>query len=344
MLAKGQSTLPEGPGWLYEPKWDGFRVLVFRDGPEIHLQSRDRKPLLRYFPEVAEPLLRALPERCVVDGELVIRGPDGLSFGALQLRLHPAASRVAKLAGELPASVVLWDLLAVGDTSLLATPFRERRAALEREVAFADPVFLTPLTDDPAVARGWFERFEGAGLDGVVAKPAEDVYQPGKRAMCKVKRTHSIDCVLAGFRWHKSGEGVGSLVLALWDGEGRLQQIGVASSFTAKRRKELVAELEPLREGAREAHPWSAHEEAWDTRKAGTGSRWSQGRDLSWEPLRLERVVEVEVNQVTDGRLRHPGRFVRWRTDRDPASCTFDQLEVRPAEELMLLFGAGETR
>ncbi|MEZ4322676.1 MAG: ATP-dependent DNA ligase [Myxococcota bacterium] len=335
MLAKGQTSIPDGGGWLYEPKWDGFRVLVFRDGPALHLQSRDRKPLLRYFPELADPMLAALPEKAVVDGEIVIAQPGGLDFGMLQMRLHPAESRVRKLAAEIPASLVLWDLLASGDESLLDTPFGERRARLEREVRFGAPVHLTPATRDGAEAMDWFARFEGAGFDGVVAKPLDEPYQPGKRAMRKIKRDRTIDCVLCGFRWHKSGPVVGSLILGLYDADGRLHQIGVASSFTAKRRAELVTELEPLRADALDEHPWRD----WATddggeRRAGVQSRWNAGRDLSWEPVRLERVVEVQVNQLTGGRLRHPGRFVRWRMDREPAGCTFDQLDVLPAAEL----------
>ncbi|MCB9677108.1 MAG: ATP-dependent DNA ligase [Alphaproteobacteria bacterium] len=340
MLAKGVGAVPEGEGWLFEPKWDGFRVIAFRDGGEVYLQSRDRKPLLRYFPELAEPLMRALPERAVVDGEIVIATDRGLDFGLLQMRLHPAESRVRKLAGEIPASLILWDLLASGDESLLDVPFATRRARLEQEVRFAAPVHLTPIATDGARALDWFDRFEGAGLDGVVAKPAGDVYQPGKRAMQKVKRDRTIDCVLCGFRWHKSGPVVGSLILGLFDAEGRLHQIGVASSFTAKRRKELVDELEPLRENALDAHPWRSWAELdGHERRAGVQSRWNAGRDLSWEAVRLERVVEVKVNQVTDGRLRHPGHFVRWRADREPASCTFGQLDVAPPAELTELLG-----
>jgi ATP-dependent DNA ligase len=344
MLAKNRARVPSEDGFLFEPKWDGFRVLVFRDGDALYLQSRDAKPLLRYFPELEAPLKAALPDRVVVDGELVIatERPDGtseLDFGRLQMRLHPAASRVEKLSREIPARVVLWDLLALGDTDWTQRPFVERRTALEAEVRFRAPVHLTPITRDADVARDWFARFEGAGFDGVIAKPATDVYQPGKRSMFKIKHVKSIDCALCGFRWHKHSTAdeplVGSLILGLFDAEGRLHQIGVASSFTRKRRAALVTELEPLRENALADHPWRD----WTTddgadRRAGVQSRWNAGRDLSWEPVRLERVLEIEVNQFSGGRLRHPGRFERWRPDREPASCTFDQLDIAPPAEL----------
>ncbi len=353
MLAKNRTTLPKDDDLLFEPKWDGFRVLVFRDGDALYLQSRDARPLLRYFPELDAPLKAALPDRAVVDGELVIAteredGTSELDFGRLQMRLHPAASRIAKLSAETPARIVLWDLLALEDTDLTARPFAERREALEQHVRFAPPVHLTPITRDRAVAADWFARFEGAGFDGVIAKPAQDVYQPGKRAMFKIKHVKTIDCVLCGFRWHKSSTEdaprVGSLILGLFDSEGRLHQIGVASSFTKKRRAELVDELAPLREDALDDHPWRD----WSTedgaeRRAGVRSRWNAGRDLSWEPVRLERVLEIKVNQFNGGRLRHPGRFVRWRLDRAPESCTFSQLDVAPPAELgELLRGLGD--
>lgn len=330
MLAKGVDNVPTGEGWIHEPKWDGFRALIFRDGDHLAIQSRSKKPLLRYFPELRRPLLEALPQRCVVDGELVIHQNGGLHFGSLQLRLHPAASRIELLAEQLPAAVILWDLL-VHDESLLHVPFAERRERLLAAVRFGDRVHASPATRDHAVASDWFARFEGAGLDGVVSKPADGVYEPGKRAMRKTKRVRTVDCVLTGFRWHKSGPVVGSLVLGLYDDAGQLHQLGVASSFTAKRREALVAELEPLRAGALEAHPWREWVEP------GVQSRWQGGRDLSWEPVRLERVVEVECNQLSEGKLRHPAQFVRWRLDRDPASCTFEQIEERPAPEIRAL-------
>jgi ATP-dependent DNA ligase len=341
MLAKARAALPKGEGWLYEPKWDGFRCLIFRSGDELYLQSRDSKPLLRYFPELRDPLLAALPERAVVDGELVLRGSAGLDFDQLQQRIHPAKSRVDKLASQTPASVVLWDLIAMDDDDLRLRPFADRRAMLERYVAQESPVHLTPITADRDIATDWFERFEGAGLDGVIAKPAADPYQPGKRAMLKIKHERTLDCAVAGFRWHKSGGVIGSLILGLFDGEGRFHQLGVAASFTAKRRVELVAELEPLRENAMEGHPWQEWaENSENERRPGVVSRWSGGRSLRWEPLRMERVAEVKYNHLASGRFRHPVQFKRWRFDKAPRDCTYDQLEVIPPIELDRIFGA----
>ncbi len=343
MLAKGAKKIPVGDHLLYEPKWDGFRVIVFRDGDELYLQSRDKKPLLRYFPELEAPLKERLPARCVVDGELVIKTGDVLDFGALQLRLHPAASRVAKLAAAMPAAVVLWDLLALGDEDLTGVAFEQRRSLLEDLLGHASaPVHLTPITEDAAVARDWFERFEGAGLDGIIAKPKGDPYAPGKRTMVKVKHDRTVDCVLAGFRWHKNGPGtlLGSMILGLYDDDGRLHQLGVAASFTAARREQLVGELAPLREGALEHHPWAswASSREGGERRPGVHSRWNAGRDLSWEPLRIERVVEVGCNQVTGGRFRHPAHFKRFRPDKRPAECTFEQLDVTAPYELKRIF------
>lgn len=343
MLAKGTAQIPEGDGWLFEPKWDGFRVLVFRDGDEVHLQSRDSRPLLRYFPELAEPLRHALPERCVVDGELVIATPSGLDFDTLQMRLHPAASRVNKLAEETPAALVAFDLLAIGDEDLRDVPFGERRQRLE--IALGErphpSVHLTPATAERDVALDWFERFEGAGFDGVMAKPLDGTYQPNKRAMVKVKHVRTVDCVLAGFRWHKSGEGVGSLVLGLFKSDGALAQLGVAASFSAVLRKELVDELEPLRANALDDHPWAEWAQSPQAhRQAGMKSRWSQGKDLSWEPVRIERVAEVRYNHLAGGRFRHPVKFVRWRHDKQPADCRFDQLDTAPPMELAEIFGS----
>ncbi len=340
MLARPSDGLPEGEGWLFEPKWDGFRVLVFRDGAEVYLQSRELKPLDRYFPELEAPLLASLPERCVADGEIVIAGKAGLDFEALLLRIHPAASRVKLLAQESPASIVLFDLLALGDRDLRASPLTERRMLLERELAGArPPVLLTPATRERTVALDWFSRFEGAGLDGVVAKPLDSAYQPGKRAMVKVKHARTADCAVAGFRWHKNGRGtmVGSLLLGLYDQAGKLHHVGICSSFTTARRKELVEELAPLRENAMEGHPWREWAEAdagAGQRLPGAPSRWNRGKDLSWEPLRVERACEVAYDHLQGDRFRHATHFQRWRPDKSPRDCRYDQLEVTPAYEL----------
>jgi ATP-dependent DNA ligase len=350
MLAKAAAALPEGEGWLYEPKWDGFRAIVFRDGDEILTQSRDLKPLDRYFPELAEPLRAALPERCVVDGEIVIARDGALAFEALLLRIHPAGSRVRLLAAETPASFVAWDLLALGDEDLRAVPQGERRARLERVLAApAPPVHLTPATVDRTLAADWFERFEGAGLDGVVAKRLDGAYQPGKRAMLKVKHARTADCVVAGFRWHKNGPGthVGSLLLGLYDDDGQLHHVGITSSFTWERRAELVDELAPLRERAIDDHPWaewaewagSGTADASGQRLPGATSRWNRGKDLSWEPLRIERVCEVAYDHLQGDRFRHATTFRRWRPDKPPSDCRYDQLEVTPAFELARIFG-----
>jgi ATP-dependent DNA ligase len=350
MLAKPSDALPAGDGWLFEPKWDGFRALVFRDGARLHVQSRELKPLNRYFPELEAPLLRALPERCVVDGEIVIAGENGLDFEALLLRIHPAASRVQLLAQESPASIVLFDLLALGDRDLRRTPLAERRALLERALAGASPqVLVTPATEDRAIAQDWFSRFEGAGLDGVVAKRLDSAYQAGTRAMVKVKHARTADCVVAGFRWHKNGPGtmVGSLLLGLHDEAGKLHHVGICSAFTTARRKELVNELAPLRVGAAEDHPWRDWAEWADAvrepeqRMPGASSRWNRGKDLSWEPLRPERVCEVAYDHLQGDRFRHATQFRRWRPDRSPRDCTYAQLEETPAYELSRIFGAG---
>ena len=349
MLAKPSDGLPPGDGWLFEPKWDGFRTIVFRDGPRLYLQSRELKPLDRYFPELEAPLRARLPERCVVDGEIVIAGAAGLDFEALLLRIHPAASRVALLARESPASVVLFDLLALGDRDLRGAPFAERRGLLERAMAGRDAagrVLVTPATGDRAVAADWFSRFEGAGLDGVVAKRLDSTYQPGVRAMVKVKHARTADCAVAGFRWHKNGPGtmVGSLLLGLYDDDGKLQHVGICASFTTARRKELVKELAPLREGAVEGHPWREWAE-WegepDRRMPGASSRWNRGKDLSWEPLRVERVCEVAYDHLQGDRFRHATHFLRWRPDKSPRECTYAQLEETPAFELERIFGEG---
>jgi ATP-dependent DNA ligase len=352
MLAKPAPGLPEGDGWLFEPKWDGFRALVFRDGDEVYVQSRDLKPLNRYFPELEAPLRASLPERCVVDGEIVIAGEGGLQFEALLLRIHPAESRVRMLAEHSPASFVAWDLLALGDEDLRSTPQGERRARLEAALGgrSIDPsIHLTPATTDRALAADWFDRFEGAGLDGVIAKRLDGTYQPGKRAMLKIKHQRTADCAVAGFRWHKNGPGthIGSLLLGLFDDAGTLHSVGVTSSFTWEKRGVLTKELEPLRENAMDGHPWAEWAEwaeaaeAAGQRLPGARSRWNRGKDLSWEPLRLERVAEVAYDHLQGDRFRHGTTFVRWRPDKQPTDCRYDQLEETAAFELAQIFGSG---
>jgi ATP-dependent DNA ligase len=348
MLAKRVAELPPTGDWVFEPKWDGFRVLVFRDGDEVHLQSRDEKPLERYFPEVVEVLRASLPPRVVLDGELVVARGSVLDFEALQMRLHPAASRVKLLAKEVPASVVFFDLLSDGSSSLLGVPFETRRAALEELLGgAAPPVHVTPATRDRAVASDWFKRFEGAGLDGVMAKSTQGHYEPNNRVMLKVKHERECDCVVAGFRWHKKGkDSVGSLLLGLHDAAGVLHHVGVAASFSDAKRRELALLLEPYREGALADHPWKAWAEHGaegeaTQRKPGAKSRWSTGKDLSWEPLRIELVAEVAYDHMQGSRFRHTAQFRRWRSDRQPASCTYAQLEVVPPEELGRIFAKG---
>ena len=351
MLAKAVDNLPSDDGWLFEPKWDGFRAIVFRDGDEVLIQSRDLKPLDRYFPELAEPIRASLPERCVVDGEVVISKDGELQFEALLLRIHPAASRVKMLAEESPASFVGWDLLALDDKDLRETSQADRRKLLETAFAkVAAPIHLTPATTDRALAQDWFHRFEGAGLDGVIAKRLSDRYQPGKRAMLKIKHQRTADCVVAGFRWHKNGPGthIGSLLLGLFDDEGKLHHVGVTSSFTWDKRAELVPILEPLRENALDGHPWGEWAEwsnlgsadASGQRLPGATSRWNRGKDLSWEPLRAERVVEVAYDHLQGDRFRHGTTFKRWRPDKPPAECRYDQLEETPAYEIARIFGS----
>jgi ATP-dependent DNA ligase len=347
MLAKLADALPAG-AFLYEPKWDGFRAIVFRGGSDVFIHSRDLRPLDRYFPEVRDACLRALPEGCVVDGEIVIATPGGLDFDALQLRLHPAASRVAKLASETPASLVAFDVLAADGRDLRASPQRERRAALERLWAgIGPPLHLTSMTRDRATAAEWLARFEGAGLDGVVAKHEEGVYAPGKRTMIKVKHVRTADCVVAGFRWHKAGKGrlVGSLLLGLHDERGRLQHVGVTSSFTMAAREQLARELGPLRERALDDHPWRDWADAGEhvtNRMPGGQSRWSAGKDLSWEPVRIERVCEVKYDHMQGPRFRHAAVFLRWRPDRTPDDCRYDQLDVTAPYELQRVFRIGD--
>jgi len=344
MLAKIAEELPEGGNFLFEPKWDGFRAIVFRGGDDVFIQSRDLRPLDRYFPELHEVFLEQLPSGAVVDGEIVMPTPRGLNFGGLQMRLHPAASRVAKLAKAAPAAFVAFDLLAVDGRSLLDLPQQERRAHLEKLFKkIRRPLYLTPMTRDRKLAVDWLQRFEGAGLDGVIAKPALATYQPGKRAMFKIKHVRSADCVVAGFRWHKTGkEAVGSLLLGLYDDGGILQHVGVTSAFTMAMRKQLVKELAPLRKDALTRHPWRkwAEAEAESGRMPGGQSRWSAGKDLSWEPLKVERVCEVKYDHMEGDRFRHPPVFLRWRPDKKPKDCRYDQLEVTPAYELKKVFSA----
>jgi ATP-dependent DNA ligase len=334
MLAKRVSELPVEGAWIYEPKWDGFRALVFRDGDEILLQSRDTKSLNRYFPELLDPLRSALPARCALDGEIVVATKTGLDFDALQLRIHPAASRVKLLSQQTPASIV----------------FEMRRKKLESVLASARaPIHLTPATSESSIASDWFRRFEGAGLDGVMAKPPSGPYEPDKRVMFKVKHERDCDCVVAGFRWHKKGEHtlIGSLLLGLFDDAGVLHHVGVCASFTLEKRRELVEFLAPYRENALANHPWKrwaehdAEPEAAGHRMPGGQSRWSQGKDLSWEPLRPELVVEVAYEHMQSGRFRHMSRFRRWRTDKKPSDCTYAQLEVVAPQELMEIFASG---
>jgi ATP-dependent DNA ligase len=350
MLAKRVGELPADGEWIFEPKWDGFRALVFRDGDEIEIQSRDEKPLNRYFPEVVEALRSELPARCVLDGEVVIERDGALDFDALQLRLHPAASRVKLLSEQMPASIVFFDALCEGDRDLRNEPFQRRRQLLEKLLgSAAPPVHLTPATRDRSTASDWFRRFEGAGLDGVMAKPVSGVYEPNKRSMLKIKHERECDCVVAGFRWHKKGEGtaIGSLLLGLFDDAGVLQHVGVCASFSDEKRQELVEFLAPYRQVALENHPWKkwaehlpAEGEGGD-RVPGGQSRWSRGKNLSWEPLRPVLVVEVAYEHMQGARFRHMSHFRRWRPDKPPRDCTYAQLEVVPPHELARIFEAG---
>jgi ATP-dependent DNA ligase len=345
MLAKRVDEIPTDVDvWSFEPKWDGFRAVIFRNGEELLLQSRDGKQLDRYFPELREPLLRQLPSQCVLDGEIVIAREGGLDFDALTLRIHPAASRVKTLAAASPASVVFFDLLQIEGRDLRDEPFSVRRAELERVLAKVEaPLHLTPVTKDRATAQDWFTRFEGAGLDGVIAKPVAGPYTPDKRTMLKIKHERDCDCVVGGFRWHKDGNGtaIGSLLLGLYNPSGKLQHVGVCASFTAAKRKELVTFLAPYREGALRDHPWAdwANEAAQASdRMPGGQSRWSAGKDLSWQPLRIELVVEVAYEHMQSDRFRHLAHFRRWRPDKPPKDCNYEQLEVVPPQELMSIF------
>lgn len=348
MLARRVDDVPDEGSWIFEPKWDGFRALIFRDGDDLLIQSRDQKPLDRYFPELAAPLKAQLPERCVLDGEVVIAAHGSLDFDALQLRIHPAASRIKTLSQQIPASVVFFDALAVDDRDLREEPFEERRRELERILrSVKPPLHMTPATRETATARDWFKRFEGAGLDGVIAKPTAGAYLPNKRAMLKIKHERDCDCVVAGFRWHKDAEeeAVGSLLLGLYDASGALQHVGVCASFTQPKRRELVKFLAPYRKSALVNHPWrtwaEAAAEATNQRMPGGQSRWSQGKDLSWEPLRVELVVEVAYEHMQGTRFRHMAQFRRWRTDKPPKACTYEQLEVVAPHELANIFATG---
>jgi ATP-dependent DNA ligase len=349
MLAKRVSALPEGEAWIYEPKWDGFRTLIFRDGKDLLLQSRDEKSLNRYFPELVDPLLEQLPSRCVLDGEIVIARKDALDFDALQLRIHPAPSRVKLLSHQTPASVVFFDLLARDGRDLRREPFRKRRRELETMLSSAVlPIHITPATDAPDIARDWFRRFEGAGFDGVMAKSKDGIYEPDKRVMLKIKHERDCDCVVGGFRWYRKSDrpAVGSLLLGLYDDSGVLQHVGVCGSFPLQKRYELVEYLAPFRKNALATHPWKSSTDASEIsrdshRVPGAQSRWSQGKDFSWEPLRLELVAEVAYEHMQSGRFRHMAQFRRWRFDKKTADCTYAQLEVVPPEDLMSIFSKG---
>ncbi len=355
MLAKLARELPRGD-YIYEPKWDGFRCIVFRSGDEVELGSRNELPLTRYFPEVVQALIEVLPERAVLDGEVVVAGPTGLDFDALQQRVHPAESRVRLLAERTPASFVAFDLLAVGPRDLRNEPFQERRHLLEEllgAIGEAGRVHLTPATRDRKVAEDWFSRFEGAGLDGVVAKPSELAYVAGKRVMLKVKHERTAEFVVGGFRWYKaaSAEGseeIGSLLLGLYDSEGDLAHVGVIGAFPAAQRRQLVEVLAPYRlsaeEASRENHPWAGWammSEGSAARMPGARSRWNATKDLSFEPLRPVLVVEAAYEHLQGNRLRHTAQFRRWRPDRAATSCTYEQLDVAVPVELAAVFGAG---
>jgi ATP-dependent DNA ligase len=346
MLAKLSHDIPDGNQWIYEPKWDGFRALVFKAGDDLFIQSRDLKPLGRYFPELEVTLRRELPDRCVLDGEIVIATDGRLDFEALLLRIHPAASRVKMLAEQSPSSYVAWDLLAFGDEDLRALPQAARRTRLEAALgSVKPPVHVTPATRDKEIARDWFMRFEGAGLDGVIAKPDDLPYAPGKRAMMKVKHQRTVDCVVAGFRWYKGGKDklVGSLLLGLYDKDGTLHHVGVCASFKQTERAELTTKLAPYREGAMDNHPWKEwadfQEVETPQRLPGATSRWNRGKDLSWQPIRLELVVEVSFDHMQGDRFRHGSHLKRWRPDKPPSACTYEQLEVTPPQEIKDIFG-----
>jgi ATP-dependent DNA ligase len=346
MLCKAADNLPDGDGWLYEPKWDGFRCVVFKDGDSVELTSRNERPFTRYFPEVVAALQAQLPRDCVVDGEIILPTADGLGldFDALLQRIHPAESRVRRLAAETPAAFVAFDLLASGDRSLLETPLSERRSMLNTALAHVEhPVYISPTTTSLATAQDWFTRFEGAGLDGIIAKKLDGLYTPDVRSLVKVKHQRTTECVVGGYRVHKDGQGVGSFLLGLFDEDGKLHNVGVCSAFSVKQRKEFLAHLEPLLENALQDHPWKewamaeAHQE---TRLPGAVSRWNAKKDLSWVAVKPSLVVEIAFSQLQGSRLRHSSHFVRWRPDRDPISCRYDQLEVATPVRLADLFAS----
>jgi ATP-dependent DNA ligase len=343
MLAKSLKDIPEGP-FSYEPKWDGFRSIVFRDGDEVEIGSRNERPMTRYFPDVVEAVKASTPARAVIDGEIVVPDPKlrRLEFETLQQRIHPADSRVRMLAETTPAHFIGFDLLALGDDDWMKRPFAERRAALESALADArSPIHLTPATTDVAVARRWFDEFEGAGLDGVIAKPLEGAYQPDKRVMFKIKHERTAECVVGGYRLHKSGaDAVGSLLLGLYDDDGRLANVGVIGAFPMATRRSLLEELQPW-VTTFEGHPWNweAMSEVARHPRSSEFSRWSHGKDLSFVPLRPERVVEVRFDHMEGDRFRHTAQFARWRPDRDPRSCTFEQLEEPVSFDLAEILG-----
>jgi ATP-dependent DNA ligase len=340
MLARPAAAIPRGQ--FYEPKWDGFRSIVFRDGDEVEIGSRKERPMTRYFPEVVEAVRRDFPPRAVIDGEIVVAGEGGLDFWALQQRIHPAASRVKLLSETTPAHFIAFDLLALDDRDLMRQPFEERRALLEKALAdAASPIHVTPATREHAVAERWFDEFEGAGLDGVVAKPLDVTYQPDKRVMFKIKHVRTADCVVAGYRAHKTdAKAVGSLLLGLYDDKGDLGNVGVVGAFPMAQRRKLFDELQPL-VTTFDAHPWNWAEEEAGTRtpRHSEFSRWSAGKDLTFVPLRPERVVEVKYDHMEGDRFRHTAQFVRWRPDRDPRSCTYAQLEEPVRYDLAEILG-----
>jgi len=345
MLAKSIKGIPAAADLMFEPKWDGFRSIVFRDGDEVEIGSRNERPMTRYFPEVVDAVRANLPPRCVVDGEIIVPDPDGdgLDFEALLQRVHPAESRVRLLAEQTPARFVAFDLLALGDTDYLERPFEQRRAALEQALADVQPpVHVTPMTRDRAVAEEWFHQFEGAGLDGLVAKKADSTYQPDKRVMFKIKHERTADCVVAGYRVHKAhADAIGSLLLGIYTAEGTLASVGVIGAFPMERRRELFAEMQPL-VTAFDQHPWNWAEEmaaGVRTPREAETSRWNRGKDLSFVPLRPERVVEVSYDHMEGTRFRHTAQFIRWRPDRDPVSCTYDQLEEPVNYDLAEILG-----